>query len=309
MGGDGGVIATQRKFVRGAKNDEKEDGKNVKQNQIIRSTTCALSAEPLQEPIVSCELGNLFNKAAILTALLDKSLQVNPAFSYIRGRKDLQTCKFTANPDQSKKGSAPFMCPVTKLEMNGQLPFVIVWPTGHVLSEKAVREIGSAGLQAEYGPFSPADLVKLCPLEEEQPAQIEQMISRRALRDGRGSGAKRTHSDTKPVGLAPTSTATENQTEEARTEPKRVKKTITAAAVSGPLPVAAITAAATTTNSNSASVSNLRASASVVRSAAAAVAGQQSGQVFQKLFHSEQQQGKMSDRDLFMSVAGLRYSI
>jgi hypothetical protein len=45
MGGDGGVIATQRKFVRGAKSDEKEDGKNVKQNQIIRSTTCALSAE------------------------------------------------------------------------------------------------------------------------------------------------------------------------------------------------------------------------------------------------------------------------
>lgn len=267
--------------------------------------------QPLQEPIVSCELGNLFNKAAILTALLDKSLQVNPAFSYIRGRKDLQTCKFTVNPDQSKKGSAPFMCPVTKLEMNGQLPFVIVWPTGHVISEKAVREIGSAGLQAEYGPFSPADLVKLCPLEEEQPAQIEQMISRRALRDGRGSGAKRTHSDTKPVGLATgtVGTATENQTEEARTEPKRVKKTITAADVSGPLPVPAITAAATTTNSNSASVNNLRASASVVRSAAAAVAGQQSGQVFQKLFHSEQQQGKMSDRDLFMSVAGLRYSI
>ena len=255
---------------------------------------------------MSCELGNLFNKTAILTALLDKSLQVNPAFSYIRSRKDLQTLKLTANPDQSEKGSAPFICPVTKLEMNGQLPFVIVWTTGHVLSEKAVREIGSAGLQAEYGPFGSADLVKLCPLEEEQPAQIEQMISRRALRDGRSSGAKRVHSDSKPVVLA-IGTVTENPTEEARTEVKRVKKAITAAAaVSGSLPAAATTTAATSTNT---STSNLRASASVVRSAAVAVAGQQSGQVYQKLFHSEQQQGKMSDRDLFMSVAGLRYSI
>ena len=51
MGGDGGVIATQRKFVRGAKSDEKEDGKNVKQNQIIRSTTCALSAEVINKCI------------------------------------------------------------------------------------------------------------------------------------------------------------------------------------------------------------------------------------------------------------------
>jgi len=45
MGGDGGVIATQRKFVRGAKSDEIEEGKNVKRQQVIRTTTCALSTE------------------------------------------------------------------------------------------------------------------------------------------------------------------------------------------------------------------------------------------------------------------------
>ena len=45
MGGDGGVIATQRRFVRGAKSEEKEEGVNVRQQQIMKSTTCALSAE------------------------------------------------------------------------------------------------------------------------------------------------------------------------------------------------------------------------------------------------------------------------
>lgn len=54
MGGDGGVIATQRRFVRGAKSDEKEESKNVKQLQIVRVTTCALSAEARASFSCSC---------------------------------------------------------------------------------------------------------------------------------------------------------------------------------------------------------------------------------------------------------------
>lgn len=46
MGGDGGVIATQRKFVRGAKlEDDKDESKNIKQQQITRAGTCAISGE------------------------------------------------------------------------------------------------------------------------------------------------------------------------------------------------------------------------------------------------------------------------
>jgi len=49
MGGDGGVIASQRKFVRGTKSsDETEkDSKNIKQQQITRSRICAQSSEVL----------------------------------------------------------------------------------------------------------------------------------------------------------------------------------------------------------------------------------------------------------------------
>ena len=46
MGGDGGVIASQRKFIRGTKNsDDDKDGKNIKQQQITRTRICAQSSE------------------------------------------------------------------------------------------------------------------------------------------------------------------------------------------------------------------------------------------------------------------------
>lgn len=45
MGGDGGVIATKREFVRGAKSksDEKVEEKNFKQHRLTRTRTCAQS--------------------------------------------------------------------------------------------------------------------------------------------------------------------------------------------------------------------------------------------------------------------------
>lgn len=47
MGGDGGVIANQRAFVRGAgKNeDNQREPKNIQLDQAIRASTCALSNE------------------------------------------------------------------------------------------------------------------------------------------------------------------------------------------------------------------------------------------------------------------------
>ncbi len=46
MGGDGGVIASQRKFIRGAKDpDAHEEVKHVKEQQLMRSQICAQSSE------------------------------------------------------------------------------------------------------------------------------------------------------------------------------------------------------------------------------------------------------------------------
>ena len=175
MGGDGGTTATQRRFIRGYKNPEdKEESKNVKEQQRIRTQTCALSSTRLAEPIVACEMGNLYSKELMFTALLDKSLGDSYSLSHIRGIRDLKTLVFTKNPDYDvaieSEGTymAEYICPITQLEFNGIFPFVVIWSTGKVLSEKAVREIGHEALQAEYGPFQPTDIVRLLPITEEE---------------------------------------------------------------------------------------------------------------------------------------------
>jgi Rtf2 RING-finger len=54
---------------------------------------CAVSNEKLQLPIVTCELGYLYNKDAVLTALLERTL--NSTFAHLRGLKDLIELKVT----------------------------------------------------------------------------------------------------------------------------------------------------------------------------------------------------------------------
>jgi len=47
--------------------------RSVKEKQERRATTCAQSSQPLSEPVVACQLGYLFNKEALLTALVRRS--------------------------------------------------------------------------------------------------------------------------------------------------------------------------------------------------------------------------------------------
>lgn len=155
MGGDGGVIANKRKFVRGCRDGEeaKSAEQTAKQQTISKSKFCAMSSEPLVQPIVACELGNLFNKEAILTALLNKSLPTT--FSHIRGLKDLKQLILTCVPEYHDGGDlSQFKCPVTQVEFNGIQPFVVLWNSGWVLSESAIRELGIQALTGEYGSFT-----------------------------------------------------------------------------------------------------------------------------------------------------------
>ena len=140
MGNDGGTVATQRKFSRWT---TKKEEVHVDSEEVIQAkwSTCALSGEPLQEPvcqflgsdfqICSCELGYLFNRQAIVQALLDKSLP--PMFSYIRKLKDVVTLHFTVNPDYTSNYvgdssdywqqdilGGKYICPITKETIGGK---------------------------------------------------------------------------------------------------------------------------------------------------------------------------------------------
>lgn len=67
--------------------------------------------------------------------------------------------RLTPNPayaeDRAVDGPEParFMCPVTLQEMNGSHSFVVLFSTGWVLTEKATKEVGIAGLQVKYSPL------------------------------------------------------------------------------------------------------------------------------------------------------------
>ncbi|CAN0218283.1 unnamed protein product, partial [Ectocarpus sp. 13 AM-2016] len=145
---------------------------------------CAISNEVLREPVAACELGYLYNKDVLISGLLNRDL--NPAFNHIRGLKDIVECKLTPNPsfekeDRAFDGPEParFMCPVTLQEMNGSHAFVVLMSTGWVMSEKATKEVGIAGLQEEYGPFTEDDIVGLAPTDEERETRTRQLIAKR----------------------------------------------------------------------------------------------------------------------------------
>ena len=357
MGGDGGVVATQRKFIRGQKNpdDERAEGLNVKRIQKTKARFCAQSTLPLAEPIVSCEMGLLYNKEAMLTALIDKTL--NPAHAHIRGLKDLRQLVFTANPAyalavassatsassstslstsaaSSLAGGASdvdggdlparFVCPVTQVEFNGLQPFVVIWVTGHVMSEKAVREMGIESLQVEYGPFASEDIVRLLPLEEELSTQAVQMFERRERNkmDKKKDKRKRVDANDDNNGGADVAAAAvaaaaapeacgeegrgvESELErKARKEAKKLHK-------EAKQQHAKAAAQDSSASSSSRGVETVRISSSATLALAArdsVLKQEASSGVFQALFHKDHEADK-TGRDLFMSVAGLRYTL
>ena len=155
-------ICLYRKFIRGYKDpDEKLDKQNLKEQSRLKSRICAISGDLLQEPIVCCQLGNLYNKQSLIESLLNHTL--NQAFSHIRGLKDVKELRLTINPTAALAAStaataaaamtaedfpcASYICPVTSLELDGIRPFVVLWTTGQVLSQQALREVGVAGLE------------------------------------------------------------------------------------------------------------------------------------------------------------------
>lgn len=52
---------------------------------------CALTQEPLQEPVVACGLGRLYSKSSVLEALLDKDTKAE-SINHIKNLKVITVC-------------------------------------------------------------------------------------------------------------------------------------------------------------------------------------------------------------------------
>lgn len=282
MGGDGGVVANSRQFVRGIKQaDTAAESVDQRDKQIRRSVSCAQSSKTLNEPIVLCQLGNLYNKEDMLCALIDKTL--SSGLAHIRGLKDLKEIKLTPNPAYSADEAGhlcKYVCPLTGQDFNGVSPFVCIWTTGHVISEKALFELSAEALQAEYGPFDTDDLVNILPLPQSEAlaTNVKLMEARRVKgkKDKAPKDEKKRKRDADCVAEA------------------KVSERVVPSSASCSIP----------------SVTHLKQSANVVKTALSAVRSQEQGSdSFKKLFHRDSDQKAKSADDLMMRIAGARYTL
>lgn len=234
MGNDGGSIPDRRDLVRNKPKAEQADKANQTR---ARWFFCALSKRPLQEPIVSCDLGKLYNKDALIEFLLDRSAfgDGEEICGHIRSLKDVKTLSLTPNSTpksdslDSSVDRGMFVCPLNFKEMTGVVPFVYLSTCGCVFSQAGLKAVSPSTppsekgkektANGEEGAQSPSDgQLDVCPQcakkynraedvrllnpGEEEEERMRSVMERRraaaAAASAKGKGKKR-----KAVGAAP----------------------------------------------------------------------------------------------------------
>ncbi|XVF48436.1 hypothetical protein PTKIN_Ptkin03bG0189900 [Pterospermum kingtungense] len=175
-GGDGGATgAESRDCYLKMYAVKKPDKVDPNEQRLGKWLNCALSNEPLREPCVIDKLGNIFNKQALVEALLDKKLPKE--YRHIKGLKDMVNVKLSMIPwkESNAADGATFQCPVTGIEFNGKYKFFALKNCGHVLSSKALKEVKSSVCLVCHKEFVESDKMVINGSEEEVAALRERM--------------------------------------------------------------------------------------------------------------------------------------
>jgi hypothetical protein len=157
--------------------------------RLDRATACAATAKPLKAPIVVCDLGHLLNKEDVIELMLSKALP--PHLLHIKSLRSLHDAKLHPNPayraDAGKVAGTsedddepPFCCPIASVPLNGRYPFVLVKPSGHVVSQRALKQVGASLCPVTEQPLGPDDTIPINPSDEERAAMQEEMAARKA---------------------------------------------------------------------------------------------------------------------------------
>ncbi|CAL8340386.1 unnamed protein product [Merluccius merluccius] len=190
MGCDGGTIPKRHELVKGPKKVEKVD-RNAE--LAAKWKYCALSQEKLRRPIITCELGRLYNKDAVIEYLLDKTAERpnTEVATHIRGMKDIKELNLTDNPEWDSEGRttkgdryedmhcAMFICPVVGLEMSGKHRFCYLQTCGCVFSDRALKEVKTEICHKCGEQFKSEDIVVLNGTKEEVEKLRERMEEKR----------------------------------------------------------------------------------------------------------------------------------
>jgi hypothetical protein len=137
MGNDGGSFSHRTEMVKTKKKEEHKDNFEMAK---AKSRLCALSKEPLHQPLAICRLGLLYNKEHIVKRLIEKNMP--KAFRHIQKLKDVKEAKVQLTPNPSgKEEGIVIICPLSQIEFNGFHPFQMVWGCGCVFSQQAAKEL------------------------------------------------------------------------------------------------------------------------------------------------------------------------
>ncbi|MBA0728527.1 hypothetical protein Golax_001419 [Gossypium laxum] len=175
-GGDGGATgAESRDCYLKMYAVKKPDKVDPNERRLGKWLNCALSNEPLREPCVIDKLGNIFNKEALVEALLGKKLPKE--FRHVKGLKDMINVKLSMIPGKQSDAAdgATFQCPITGLEFNGKYKFFALRNCGHVVSAKALKEVKSSACLVCHKEFVESDKMVINGSEEEMAALRERM--------------------------------------------------------------------------------------------------------------------------------------
>ncbi|CAG2177969.1 unnamed protein product [Oppiella nova] len=190
MGCDGGTIPKRDELVRTKRKRERAD-RSVQLAAKWRS--CAISTAKLVEPVVSCELGRLYNKDAVIEYLLDRESTPNGSLcAHIRSLKDVVTLRLTVKSDFNDKKpeidgqyidehDSMYVCPVVGVEMNGKYKFCYIRSCGCVVSERALKEVKSDVCHKCNKEYAAEDVIVINGSDEEVK-ELENRMNERRLK-------------------------------------------------------------------------------------------------------------------------------
>ncbi|GAB0091840.1 Replication termination factor 2 [Sergentomyia squamirostris] len=231
MGCDGGTIPRRDELVRTKKKPEQKDKESEMQ---FRWRHCALTQQPLQEPVVMCGLGRLYSKQSVIEHLLEKDKMPESA-SHIKSLKDVKQLALTPNPtftNEEKQGgsldirSAPYICKLIGLEMSGKFRFIALWGCGCVFSERALKEIKSKVCSLCQTPFTEEDVVILNGSEEDVDGMRVRMEARLARRkaEKKGKDSKKVKQATEVPEPGPSTSKAEVKAPEVKATTSKIVK-------------------------------------------------------------------------------------
>jgi len=181
-GGDGGSTGAESRSAYLAMYKGKQHDKvNPEEERLARWTSCSLSGMPLQPPCAADDLGNLFNKEAVVEALLAKKMP--RGLGHITSIKHLIDIKLEESQGAASDAAVRFACPVTGLPMGGKSKFLIIQgkgaSVGHVVSERALKELPSVVKEFVGGDWSTEDVLPVYPQGEDLERRQEAVMARR----------------------------------------------------------------------------------------------------------------------------------